>query len=225
MRGLFVTGTDTGVGKTVVCGALAGALKDRKISVGVMKPFASGSWADTRLLKRCAQVHDSLSQITPFYFKYPLAPLVSLRLEKRSIKLKKLRDYYKQLAGRYELTLVEGIGGALVPVTRDFDALHIPQVLKLPVVVVARLSLGTLNHTLMTIREIRRRKLKLKGVILNAIPQKTKGLAERTNPKVLKELGKTPILGTLPYLNEKYFRHPESLAQVAKKHIALDKLL
>ena len=86
MKGIFITGTDTGVGKALVTGAIANALIGRGIKTGVIKPFASGSWEDTRFLKAAAGVKDKLAEITPFYFKHPLAPMESLRLENRRIK-------------------------------------------------------------------------------------------------------------------------------------------
>ncbi len=225
MKGIFITGTDTGVGKTVIAGAVACALKRQNLSVGVMKPFACGSWEDTRFLKTCAQVSDSLKEITPFYCKHPLAPFVSLKLERRRIDLKTLKQKFKRLARRYSFTIVEGIGGALVPITARFDALDIARDLNLPVVVVSRLSLGTINHTLMTLDHVRRRKLTVRGVILNAIPKKHRGLAEKTNPQVIRELSRERILGIFPNLSEQRLRQPDFLAQIAKKHIALDQLL
>jgi len=223
MRGIFVTGTDTGVGKTIISAALARALVNRGMDVGVLKPFSSGAWEDTKLLKKAAKVKDSLKTITPYYFKHPLAPYASLQLERRKINPKNLKKMIREAKHNY--WIVEGIGGALVPVTERFDALDIAKSLHLPVLIVGRLSLGTLNHTLLTVREVQRRGLRLKGIILNAIPKKNAGLAEKTNPNVLRNLSKTKILGTVPFLTGLRRRKPDFLAKTLEKQVAIDTFL
>ncbi len=225
MRGIFITGTDTGVGKTVIAAAIAAALKARGIACGVLKPFASGSWADTRFMKRSAGVHDPDRRITPFYFHYPLAPLASLRLEHRKIRPWRLKQVVGALERKYRFIVVEGIGGALVPITPKYDALDIARELDLPVLVVARLSLGTINHTLLTVKEIRRRRLKIKGIVFNRLSVSRNGLAEKTNPGLVRELSGERILGVFPRLKAAGLRDPRVLARCAQKHIALEHLL
>ena len=224
-KGIFITGSDTNVGKTIVAAAIARALKNRGVNVGVLKPFASGSWEDTRFIKRAANVADDLDQITPFYFKYPLAPFTSMQLEKRTIDPKSLKNRIGHLVRKYQFLIVEGIGGAAVPVTASFDALDIPKELRLPVLIVSHLSLGTINHTFLTIEYIKRKGLQLKGVVLNAHSCKRRGLAEKTNPRVIRELTGVPILGIFPRIQQKKIHDFETLARAAEKHIELDKLL
>lgn len=218
MRGVFVMGTDTGVGKTVIAGALAALLRDRGVDAGVMKPFASGGWDDTRFLKNASGVQERLSEITPFYFKYPLAPYASLALERRRFKpqgwVKRLRTTWKQ----HDFWVVEGIGGALVPITRDYDCLDAAKELGLPVLVTARLGLGTINHTLLTVKAARARGLKVLGVVLNATQMRA-GLAEKTNPKVITELAGAPVLAVFPNLSPAALRDRKKLIGTAKKHL------
>lgn len=207
-RGIFVTGTDTGVGKTVVAGALAALLRSRGIGVGVMKPVASGCrqidgelhCADAQFLKTCAGVSDLEREIVPVRLRHPLAPYVAARLEKKKIDLKAVLRQFQQLRRRHDFLIVEGVGGWLVPITAKLTVADLAAEMRLPVLVVARLSLGTINHTLLTVNEIRRRKLSLAGVCFNqGVPSRESGLAEKTNPSVVQELAGVPIAGLLPY--------------------------
>ncbi len=218
VKGIFVLGTDTGVGKTVIAGALAAALRARGTDVGVLKPFASGSWGDTRFLKKMSGVSETLEEITPFYFRYPLAPYASLKLERRTFRP---RGWVKRLGGaqrgkrfgsawnRHDFWIVEGIGGALVPITRAYDCLDAAQECGFPVVIVSRLGLGAINHTLLTIRAAHERNLKILGIVLNA-NQPLRGLAEKTNLQAIQRLTHVPILGTFPYISPMSLRSQKS---------------
>ncbi len=227
MKGIFVTGTDTGIGKTVVAAAIAAALRKRGVSVGVLKPFASGSWDDTRFLKKAAGVSDKLEAITPFYFKYPLAPYASLKLEHRSVHPHEVLERTAAVFRKYSFVVVEGIGGASVPVTNLYEASDMAKDLGLPAVIVARLGLGTLNHALLTREHLGRKGVDCRGVILNARFGFRGGLAEKTNPAALKELG-LAVLGIFPRLRFSFERNAlflKNLAETAEKHIELEKLL
>jgi dethiobiotin synthetase len=225
VRGIFVTGTDTGVGKTVVAGAIARALKDRGVDVGVLKPFASGDRGDARLLRRASGVRERLAEITPFFFKHPLAPLASLGLERRRLDPRRaLAARSRAAAGRHAFWVVEGIGGAAVPVARGFDALDTARLLGLDAVVVARLGLGTLNHTLLTLAFARAKGVRVRGIVLNARGACPGGLAERTNPRILRRTAGVPVLGIFPDLGRSA-ADPRRWGAAAEKHIALHRLL
>ena len=120
MKTLFVAGTDTGVGKTIIAGALAGALRLRGHRVGVMKPVACGSWDDSRYLRRLAGVSDDLHSITPVYFERPLSPNVAARFEKKTVDVKTIMRLYETLKKKYDILVVEGCGGLLVPIMDRF---------------------------------------------------------------------------------------------------------
>ncbi|MCA9396067.1 MAG: dethiobiotin synthase [Candidatus Omnitrophica bacterium] len=225
MKQFFITGTDTDVGKTVVSAAIAAAAYDRGFKVGVMKPFASGSRSDTRLLKKHARSAQAVSEITPFYFKHPLAPYSSNLFEKKPLSVGGLRRAADTVRSKHDVLIVEGVGGALVPITQSFYAIDIADMLKLPVVIVSRLSLGTINHTLLTVEAVRTRGLKLAGVIFNRVPTGKNGLAERTNADVIRKLGKIKILGVFPHLKQSTVQSPAALGKTAEKHIELSALL
>ncbi|MDP6977281.1 MAG: dethiobiotin synthase [Myxococcota bacterium] len=170
-RGWFVTGTDTGVGKTVVSCAIARGLRDRGIDLGVMKPVETGveeaGPQDAQKLRAAAGVDDALDEICPFQFALPAAPNVAAAAENRAVDLDILTSGFERLASRHETMLVEGAGGLLVPVTDEVDMAQLAQRLGLDVIVVARMALGTINHSLLTLREIERRGVALAGVVLS----------------------------------------------------------
>ena len=215
--GLFITGTDTGVGKTLVAAGLAAWLRARGVNVGVMKPIASGGrrrivdghprWCsdDAGLLAKAAGVTADWSLINPICFRDPLAPYAAAKREGRSLEWRRINAAYAALRRRHEMLIVEGIGGLLVPLTRTATVSDLIRRLKLPCLIVACARLGTLNHTLLTVEQARRDGLTVAGVILNESepPASDPGarLAERTNPEVLRACLSAPLLGVLPRLS------------------------
>jgi dethiobiotin synthetase len=227
-RGLFITGTDTGVGKTVVAAGLATSLRNSGVDIGVMKPIETGfslRSSDAFFLKRMAGVNDPLENICPYRFKFPLSPYAAAQLEKASIRLDKIRQAYHRLMKRHQGILVEGAGGLLVPITRNTTMADLALRLNLPLLIVARTSLGTLNHTLLTVEVARRRGIKVAGVIFNHLVQR-RGLAERTNPAVIKDCLSVPILGEIPYapfLKEKS-RDREKIMKWVEAHVDIERI-
>lgn len=191
-KGLFIAGTDTGVGKTFITCALARAARDRKLKVGVMKPLASGSWDDSRALKKASGVKDPFSLITPYYFREPLAPLVAAEREKKKIEKSKILTAFRKLQKRHKFLLVEGSGGLLVPILESYNVLDLIRDLKLPTLLVARAGLGTLNHTLLSYRALRQKGIRVAAVVLNGYRGRT--TAEETNPDVLRRLLPVPVV-------------------------------
>ena len=169
--GLFVTGTDTGVGKSLVACALARALRARGVDVGVMKPAETGVGPggplDARALREAAGALDPLEEICPEAFVLPAAPAVAAQAEGRKVDLGRIRDAAARLRARHEFLLVEGAGGALVPLAAGVTMLDLAGELALPVLVVARGALGTINHTLLTLEALASRGIPLAGVVLS----------------------------------------------------------
>lgn len=198
-KGVFITGTDTGVGKTFIACLIARELRKKGISIGVMKPISTGSRHDALLLRKSAGVDDPLDEINPVYFKKSLAPCVAARFENRNINLTKILKSYKNLCLRHKFLIVEGIGGLLVPITDKAFTADLAKMFGLPLVIVSRPGLGAINHTLLTINCARQRGLKILGFVLDYAKPMKKGLAEKTNPKIISELGKIKFLGDFPY--------------------------
>jgi dethiobiotin synthetase len=171
MRGLFVTGTDTGVGKTFVACALARGLRAAGIDVGVMKPVETGvpreGAEDARALRLAAGVDDPLEAICPQHFALPAAPSVAARAETRHVSLPSIRDAWQVLRARHAFMLVEGAGGLLVPLDDATDMADLAREVGLPCLVVARASLGTINHTRLTVEAAERRGLEVFGVVVS----------------------------------------------------------
>ncbi len=195
MRGLFVTGTDTGVGKTVVTAALALALRERGVDAGVVKPVETGD-GDAAVLARLAELADGPGEIAPFSFAAPLAPLVAARLEGVELRLGEVAERVRALAQGRELVLVEGVGGLLCPVGPGWTIADLAAELGLPALVVARASLGTINHTLLTVREARRLGLDVTGVVLNGRGDES----EATNGELIESFASVPIVARVPQL-------------------------
>ncbi len=206
-KGLLITGTDTGVGKTFVAAGLINVMKKRGINVCPMKPVESGCKvrkgelipADAIMLLNSSGVNESIDMINPYRMKHPLAPAVAADIEGVKIYRKKIISSYNRLSGKYDMTIVEGAGGIMVPVYREYLFLDLAVDLALPVVIVARPGLGTINHTLLTIEAVRNKGLDVAGVIINYTERTKKGMSEKTNPEVIEELGRVSILGIVPY--------------------------
>jgi len=206
-KGLFITGTDTGVGKTLIAGVIARILTQQQKTVGVFKPVASGCARtreglvseDTEFLAFCAESQFPLETITPVTFETPAAPFVCEQKENRRIDFARIETAYKYIVENSDCVLVEGIGGVRVPITKDFDVIELAKAFGLDVVVVARANLGTINHTLLTIEALRAAGLSLAGVVLNGYDETKADYAQMTNPAVIAEIGRVKILSIAPY--------------------------
>lgn len=171
MKSLFVTGTDTGVGKTVVATGLVRALRARGIDVGVMKPVETGVDArgplDARALRTAGGDLDPLDLVCPLRFAMPAAPTVAAAAEAREIDLRQIEAGYAELARRHAMMVVEGAGGLLVPVDAHHDMADLALRLGLAALVCARASLGTINHTRLTLEALERRGVECAGVVIS----------------------------------------------------------
>lgn len=208
-KGVFITATDTEVGKTVVACALAAHLRQRGLDVGVSKPFASGaqrdrtgSWVneDAILLKDFAQSSDSLGEINPVCLKSPLAPAVAAAKEGTKVDLRRALSAVRRTIKRHEFSIVEGVGGLFVPITARRMLIDLIPRIDLPVVVVARAGLGTINHTLLTVESLRKRNMTPIAVILNQCERGTNDMSLKTNAAEIQKRVPCPVFGPLPYL-------------------------
>jgi dethiobiotin synthetase len=229
MKTIFITGTDTGVGKTTVSASLAAFLSLRKrMNVGVMKPFETGLPKDDKdsgtrdafLLRAASGSADNLSDISPYTFEAPLAPEIAADLEHAKIDLRVLDRAYKKIAGRHDIVVVEGAGGIMVPIKKKFFYVDLIERWNAPVIIIARLAVGTINHTLLTYDLLKKRGIKVIGVILNN-NDKTKSTVAQTNLEMLKYYLTIPVLGIYPY-SEGLLRpglNRALLADIFTKHI------
>ncbi|HLD83034.1 MAG TPA: dethiobiotin synthase [Candidatus Omnitrophota bacterium] len=208
MNALFITGTDTGVGKTVVTGILARLLQDKGYKVITQKWIQTGCRgfsSDIRehlkiMSKSESEIRDYLDLVFPYTFKLAASPHLASKLEKKRIKAQKIIRSFKALAKRFDFVIVEGIGGALVPYDEKHLVIDIAKKLKLPVLVVAQNKLGAINHTLLTIEALKKRRMKILGILFNDA-KGTSSMVLKDNPKIIKSLTKEKILGVLPWMS------------------------
>jgi len=205
MRGLFVTGTDTGVGKTEVSCALIAAARADGLDLAAMKPAQSGvepgEPSDADRLRQAAGDLDPPELVCPYTFAAPLAPGVAARLAGVEVRLEVILEAARTLAGRHAALLVEGAGGLLVPLTARQSYADLAVALGLPVLVVARAGLGTVNHTALTVEALRARGLAVAGVVLN----RTSPESDPSVPHNAAEIERTcgaPVLASLPFLRD-----------------------
>ena len=221
-RIIFITGTDTGVGKTVLTGLLLHYLRSRGRQALAMKPFCSGGTADTELLRAIQGNELTSGEISPFRFAEPLAPLVAARKHRRTIRLREVLNAIRRLARRCECLLVEGIGGLLAPLGEGFSGRDVIARLRCEVIVVSANRLGTLNHTLLTAAALDQANVKRHKTVLMDYNQldasgRSNGaiLTELLAPKPLYILG---FLGAEPLrvggLEKKCKKHEKTLAGI-----------
>jgi len=208
-KGLFITGTDTGVGKTLVACALAAGLKNAGYKVGVLKPAETGcERSDGKLmpqdalgLKEASGCEVPLETICPYPLCEPLAPSVAAERQGLRIDIDRLHSLYEEIASAHDLVIVEGAGGLLVPILPSYTYADLARVLKLPLIVVAANRLGVINHLLLTLEHAACRGLRVLGYVLTQVGPEL-SLAAETNREVLESLTGVPCLAELPYLEE-----------------------
>jgi dethiobiotin synthetase len=204
--GLFITGTDTEVGKTVVAAAIAASVVRRRKRVGVCKPIASGAvkrregWVseDAELLAHHAKTPFPLEIVCPQRFVEPLAPAIAAQRAKEHVDWPAIDRALKTICAGSDFLIVEGVGGIMVPLDRQHTVLDMAQWLNLPAVIVARPGLGTINHTLMTAAVLRQANVPVAGVIINQYPSETPTIPEETNPRAIEQWGKLRVLCLAP---------------------------
>ena len=207
-RGLFVTGTDTEVGKSLVAGGLAAVLREDGIDVGVMKPAETGCAkddgrfvaSDAEFLRFMAGVSDPVEAIVPYTFREPLAPAVAAEAEGVGLDVEDVVKRFAELAHKHEFMIVEGAGGLMVPFSGSFMMIDLIKRLELAVLIVGRAHLGTINHTLLTVRCAQAEGIEVKGIVLNNLVGEDAGPAMATNPEVIASHTDVPVLGVVPYL-------------------------
>ena len=204
MRSIFVTGTDTHVGKTCVTASIVKSLRDIDIDVGVMKPFASGYKKnsnslsqDIKILMKYSNSNDPIDLVNPYYFEIPTSPYDASKLLCKEINIQNIIDAYEKLLSYHDLVIVEGIGGLMTPLTQDYFVSNLISELNIDTIVVSGSKIGTVNHTLLTNEHCKQLDLKLKGFVIN---QTEPGGYELSNLKQqIQELTNQTVYCTIPY--------------------------
>lgn len=203
--GFFVTGTDTGVGKTVVACALIRRLAEAGVDVGAMKPIETGVGEegplDALALQAAAGGVDTLDDVCPQRFALPAAPTVAAAAEGRRVEVWAIRRAYELLSARHDCVVVEGAGGLLVPASEEHSMADLARELELPLIVVARATLGTINHTLLTLEAAVARGLSVAGVVISHSAGVLSG-ADEANLAALRRALAGSLVGELPPLKD-----------------------
>ncbi|NIA19120.1 MAG: dethiobiotin synthase [Xanthomonadaceae bacterium] len=212
-KGLFITGTDTGVGKTLIAAILAVALQQRlQKGFSYLKPMESGIQdledlrrkSDGARVKKAAGLPHSLEDIIPFRFREPLAPLLAAQRQQQVISHKTLLNTVRKHLHQHEFTLVEGAGGLMVPLCPEYLVENLISDLQLPTLIVCRSALGGINHTLLTLSRLRQAKIPVVGIIINHTTGNP-GIAEQNFAALVREFDQVAILGEIPYLPQPVF--------------------
>lgn len=213
MKGVFVTGTGTGIGKTVVCGLLAGFLRARGMRVTTQKWVETGvadGPSDIDVHRRLMgapgfAAEPPLADRCPYRFSLPASPHLAAALEKRRVDPAVIEAAYRRLAETHDVVLVEGAGGILVPLSEELLTGDLVARIGLPVLVVAENRLGCVNDVLLTVEAVRRRGIPLLGLVFNRLPGEGGGTPAEVladNPRIVVEITQAPVLGEVPLLSD-----------------------
>ena len=207
MKPLFITATDTDIGKTYVCAGLAHSLKKLDIDVGIMKPFACGvkqktgfSSNDLTILSKAAMVNDTEELLNPFFFPIPASPYTAAKNLGVKIDINYLMKCFRKLDKIHDVMLVEGIGGIMTPILKDYAIIDLIKDLEANTIIVTSSKIGTINHTIMTCNMCKNMKIPVKGLIINNFD--STGYPVSDLERDLSALTDLPVLCSLPHMQK-----------------------
>jgi len=226
LKSYFITGTDTGIGKTCVVAGLARALKQNQINVGVMKPYASGSKKNTKfrsedveILAAAAQVNDPEELLNPYFFSIPASPFSAAKKLGVTIDNKMVLERFKKLQHLHDVMIVEGIGGLLTPILANYYIIDLIKDMNLETIIVTSSKIGTVNHTLMTCKMCEKYNVTVRGLIINDYEP---GYNTSDLKQDFEDLTGVSVLGIIPHIDP---FNIETLSQILSKKIDLKSLI
>lgn len=222
MKAYFITGTDTGIGKTAITAGLAGSMRKLGVNVGVMKPIATGipqktglKSSDVSILVEASGTKDSEDLINPVFLPIPTSPYDATKLLSVSVDMSLISTKFTKLCSMHDVLLVEGIGGMMTPITKNFFVADMIKTMEIETIIVTRATLGTLNHTIMTYKMCKDYNIKVKGLVINNFDEKGTA-AEKNAPITLHEITGFDILGVVPFIKN-YEKIDTMIETVGKK--------
>lgn len=226
---VFVTGTDTDIGKTVVTAGLAAVMQSLGYKAGVYKPFQSGAEEKNGFLispdlSYVKKLDFYVETLCTYLLKAPTAPSIAAEIDNVNINLSTVQREFQTLKQSCEVVLVEGAGGLMVPVKKDKLMLDVAKMLDIPIIIVARPDLGTINHTLLTINQAKASGLDIAGVIINRYPQGTDDIAIKTAPRLIEEYSDVNILGIIPEIPDFENIKPGALINIFVNSVDIEKI-
>lgn len=225
MKSFFITGTDTDVGKTVITAGIARALSNLKANVGVMKPFAASDQQitkvqDTDILAKAARVNDSTKLITPQFFEIPASPYTASQNLDKKVNLEIVLQSFQKLCKKYKILLVEGMGGIMTPILENYFIVNLIKEMNSEAIIVTRTKIGSINHTIMTIRMCQQLQIPIKGIVINNFD--IEGYVASELKRDLEGLTKIPVLGIVPRIDN---LDAENVAQIITSEINLEQFI
>jgi dethiobiotin synthetase len=226
LKSIFITGTDTDVGKTYITSGLAITLQKMGIDVGVMKPFAAGvkqkkgfKSEDVEILSNSSKVDDPEELLNPQFFPISASPYTAWKKLKIKPKIQLVISSFKKLSKKHEILLIEGMGGVMTPILKNYFVTDLIKDMKIPTIIVTRSKIGTVNHTIMTVKMCQKYKIPIKGIIINNFD---KGYPIDQLKKDLESLTGIKVLGSIPFIKD---MSDKSLYRIFKKNIDTKLLL
>jgi len=226
---IFITGTDTDVGKTIITAGIAAAAHKAGFIVGVYKPVQSGAVLKNGVkispdLEFVNKINPAVKTKSSYLLSEPIAPYTAALQEKTEISKDKILEDYNQICENCDFVIVEGAGGLLSPVYKDFLIRDMVKLLNLPLIIVARPDLGTINNTLLTIESAKNSGIEVLGVIISNYPKNTNDTAIKTSPALIEEFSGVKILGMLPHIEDIDDFNPHILVESVLKNINVTEL-
>jgi dethiobiotin synthetase len=229
VKSYFITGTDTGVGKTVITATIAACLQKQGIDVGVMKPIASGvpqkigfKSSDVAQLYEASGVKDNEGLVNPVFLPLPTSPYDATKILNLSVDMPMIFEKFQILLKSHKMLLVEGIGGIMTPITKNFFVADMIKAMGLETIIVTRSTLGTLNQTVMTFKMCKEYQIPVKGIIVNYFDEKGTP-AEKNAPTTIHDLTGIPILGIIPFVKD--YQKLDSMVKIVEKNVDLKALI
>ena len=226
MKSIFITGTDTDVGKTYITAGIAVTLRKMGIDIGVMKPFAAGiaqkngfKSEDIEILSKAAKVNDPEKLVNPQFFPISASPYTAWKKLKIKPKIPTILQSFRKLSNLHEMLLVEGMGGVMTPILNNYYITNLIKEMKIPTIIIARSKVGTVNHTIMTVKSCEKFKIPIKGIIINNFD---KGYSIKQLKNDLESLTGVKVLGSIPFLKD---LSDASLYRIFKKNIDFKSIL
>lgn len=230
-KGVFIIGTDTDVGKTVITAGLVHVLRKNGINACSFKAVLSGGIkekgrlipGDTKLVKEVCNIHEEYGLMTPYCLETPVSPHLAARIEGIKIDKEKILDTYRKLSQKYQFIVAEGAGGIIVPIIdKSYFIYDLIKDLKMPVIIVARASVGTINHTALTVKFAQSIGLDIKGIIINGY---TDEIHVEDNIETIKEITNQDIIAVIDDLKDFEAEDFKSLKAEFEKKIDIKKII
>lgn len=233
-KGVFIVGTDTDVGKTIVTAGLMHVLRKNGYNATYFKAALSGALeiggklipGDTKLVSEVSNLEEAYENITPFVYKAAVSPHLAAKIENNPINLNIVKEKYNYLKEKYDFIIAEGSGGIVCPLIDDETGVYtlenLIKDLGMEVIIVARAGLGTINHTVLTVRYIQGLGIKIKGIIINNYEEM---LLCDDNVRIIEKLTKVPIIGKLRTIDKLEDNMIEAIRANAEKAFSLGKVL